>query len=205
MNRMNIKHNNTGMTLIEVLIAAVIFLLVSAIMSTMIIKSKTMWQSSSTRASARQELQLISWRVSEDLQGSNVSYVTDGSSGNLSAFSILSAYDKNGNFITNDEGSASWQKYIIYYVKPGTNRLLRKEVFMDFKNNPSLIRPLTIQELSGYMDGTGNLQSPSITLLKLSVNPGNNSASFSCNSSATSQHGTQDQQSVLTTINVYNN
>lgn len=194
-----------GFTLIETLVTSAVVLMLSSIVVFMVIKGKMIWQSSAARTASRQELQVASWKIAQEIQSSNIGYVTDGSTGNLKAFSFISAYDKNGSFATGSSGAPVWQKYVIYYVPQGTKKLLYKEVYKDFIASPDLLRPLTISELTAYCTGDGKLISPSVTTISLVPQPEKKSAVLTLETEIVNKQGKTDKQSRSMTIYLYNN
>lgn len=197
--------NLKGFTLIEALVTSAVILMLSSIVVFMVIKGKMIWQSSITRTASRQELQVASWKIANELQSGNAAYITDGSTGGLKAFSFISAYDINGNFVTSSSGTPVWQKFVIYYVPTGTKKLLRKEVYKDFVASPDLLRPLTISELTAYCTGDGKLISPSVTALSLVPQSEKKSAVLTVETEAVNRQGKTDMQSRSMTVYVYNN
>lgn len=194
-----------GSTLIEMLVTLLIFFLIAGILFMMMIKSKVVLQSSAARSSSRQDLQVVSFKIAQDLMYSKVGFVTDGSAGGLNAFSFISAQDSANKFILSTDGTPAWQKQVIYYIPAGTTNLMRKEMYVDFKANPAALAPLTLAQLSAQLNGTGKLLSGSVTSLKLTPNAaGQSSADLSIQTQAQNQQGKPDQQSGQVTIYIVN-
>ena len=186
-----------GMSLIELLITFVVVILLMGALFWMLLAGKTMWQASVTRSAGRQDVQTASWRIALDLRDSKFDTITNNTSGTPSAFSFLSAYNSGGNFVTDNSGEVSWQKYIIYYIPTGTTRLLKKDVYGSFSG------ALTLPQLTGYCNGAGSLISPSVTSMQL-TNVGSNSATLSLTVENTSKHGTVDRQTKQINIMIRN-
>ncbi len=192
------------MTLVEVLVTSGILVILISLVVVLLLRTKTAWQASATRASSRQGLQEISWRVAREVQGSNPTFLTDGSTSGLEAFSFVSARGPSGTFVTDDQATPAWQMHVVYYLAPGTTRLLRKEIPRDFAANPTLLRALTQAELAAACDGQGTLMSAAATRLRLTPQADSATAILEVHSQATNAHGGLDRQSRRQTILVYN-
>jgi type II secretory pathway pseudopilin PulG len=114
------------MTLVEVLVTLALLAILTSLVAVMLLRAKTTWQASTARASARQDLQELSWRIARELQGSSGVFLTDGGPSGLQAFSFVSAAGPEGRFLTSEEGAPAWQRHVVYYLVPGTTRLLRQ-------------------------------------------------------------------------------
>jgi len=188
------RKTTIGMTLIEVTVTMVIVSLLTGALLWMALAGKTMWQSSVTRSSSRQDLQVASWRIAQEIRNTNIDLITNNTSATPRAFAFLSAYDSSGNFITDANGAPVWQKCVIYYLPDNTNRLLRREVYGAFST------AITPVQLAGYCDGSGTQISAAITALNLAINQNDKSVSLTLGRNATSQHGKVDQQSRTITV-----
>jgi len=184
------------MTLVEVLISFIVMIVLSGGLFWILIAGKTIWQASAARSGNRQELQVSTWRIAQELRDSNLSTVTNNTGGTPSAFSFLSAYDSAGTFTLDGTGAPVWQKAVIYYVPQGTTRLLRREVFGAFTG------PLSAAQLAAYCDGSGSLLSPSLTSLGLGTGAGAVTLSLSVEKS--NGHGKLDRQSRQVAIHLRN-
>lgn len=203
MRFMKKKQWSRGFTLIEILVTLAIVLMLGGILVFMVIRGKMIWQSSVTRSASRQDIQVLSLKIVHELKSSDVGLITDGSSGTPKAFSFVSAYDKNCSFVTNDSGTPVWQKFVIYYIKSGTSNLLRKEVAIAPADLATL-KPLTLSQLSGYLDGKGITVSPSVTSITLTPDAVNNSAVLNVATEAKNRNGKTDRQSRQLTVSIYN-
>ena len=203
-NYMNKKRKATGFTLIEVLISSIIMFMLVGILFFMVIRGKMAWHASTARSASRQDLQVTSWKIAHELKGTDISLITDGSTGNLNAFSFISAYDQNSNFVTDSSGSPLWQKYVIYYIPSGTSKLIRKEIAVDPSQSATL-KALTVSQLTGYLDGKGIVASPSVISLKLTPNTGENYVTLELSTETKNRQGKTDKQSRQMTIAIYNN
>lgn len=193
-----------GMTLVEVLVTLAILAILTSLVVVMLVRTKTTWQASTTRAAARQELQEVSWRIAREVQGSSRGFLTDGGPSGLQAFSFVSAVDPEGRFLTDDQGSPAWNQQVIYYLVPGTTRLLRKEMPRDFTANPGQLRALTPAELAAACDGQGRLLSTGVSLLRLTPQSNNLTAVLDVQFQGTSAHGGQERLARRQTILLYN-
>lgn len=193
-----------GMTLIEVLVTLALLAILTGLVAVMLLRAKTAWQASTARASARQDLQEISWRISRELQGSSGIFLTDGAPSNLAAFSFVSAVGPSGRFVTDAEGAPAWQRHVVYYLVPGTTRLLRKEIPRDFAASPTMLRALTPAELAAACDGQGRLLSPRVDSLRLSPQPGGATAILEIQARQGSAHGGQESLGRRLPILLYN-
>lgn len=180
--------NKRGMTLIELIIVTMIMFLLSGSLFWMIIAGKSIWQSSVTRSSDRQELHTTVERITKELRDSDSTLITVSST--PSAICFLSAFNNQGRFITADTGAPVWQKYVIYYIPTSTTKLLRKEVYGSYTT------PISLQNLITYCSGDGNLVASTITSFSLTPNITDNSALLSITLQKTNQQGKTDQQSL---------
>ena len=183
-----------GMSLIEMLVVLVILILLSGSLAWMLMSGKTIWQASLTASADRQNIQLAAQRISQELRDSQIGLITNNTGGTSKAFSFLSAYNDKGVFITDNAGLPVWQKYVIYYIPVGENRLLRKAVYGSFT------APLTIPQLAAYCDGQGSLVASGVTAFSLNPNLGGNAVSLSLTLQNRNRHGKADQQSLSVTI-----
>ncbi len=192
------------MTLVEVLVTLAVLAILTSLVVVMLVRTKTTWQASTTRAAARQELQEVSWRISREVQASSLAFLADGGSSGLQAFSFVSAVDPEGRFLTDDQGSPAWNQQVIYYLVPGTTRLLRKEIPRDFTANPGQLRALTPAELAAACDGQGRLLSTGVSLLRLTPQSNSLTAILDVQFQGTSAHGGQERLGRRQTILLYN-
>lgn len=196
--RERVGNFSPGMSLVELIITMSLMIMLTSALLWMIITAKTMYQASVASGANRQDLQVITWSIAEDLRASNVNSITV-SGGTPPAFSFLSALGPAGSFeIYNDAvhdiyGAPYWQKYVIYYIPSGTTRLLRKEIYSSAGLYNA--QPLTQTELLGYCTGDGKLVSPSVTALGLSPSVANSSALLSATVQNQNQHGKINTQS----------
>ncbi len=112
--------------------------------------------------------------------------------------------DPEGRFLTDDQGSPAWNQQVIYYLVPGTTRLLRKEMPRDFTANPGQLRALTPAELAAACDGQGRLLSTGVSLLRLTPQSNNLTAVLDVQFQGTSAHGGQERLARRQTILLYN-
>jgi len=182
------------MTLMELLVTVSILVMIASAMVWMLISAKITFQSSAARSAQRQELQRISRDLVQELGNSSITLLTVTSGGAIPAFGFLSAYDRNGNFVTDATGAPRWQKYTIYYIPAGTSRLLCKEVYGTFT------QMMTQEQLLSYCTGDGRLLTKSAASMSLAPDTAAGKAIFSLTMRSTSSHGKTDQQSVTMTI-----
>jgi hypothetical protein len=151
------------------------------------------------RSAARQDLQVACRKISQDLRTGNLALVTNSTAGSPPAFSVLSARDRFGSFITSTaDGTPSWQKYVIYYIPTGTTSLLRKEVYGIFSG------ALPASQLAAYCDGSGTTISKSMTVLRLTPEASSKAMRLYLEARSTNRHGKSDAQSLETIIYLLN-
>jgi len=183
-----------GMTLLELLVTLLILSVLAGCLFWMILTGKTYWLASSARNAGSHDLWTAFQKIARELQASGVAVVTDNTAGNPPAFGFLSAYDSQGNFITDTLGAPTWQKCVIYYLSSPSNRLMRREIYGTFT------QPLTAQELAAYCDGQGVMVAASITQLGLTVNIINNSVQLTLTAENAGPKGESDRQTNSVTI-----
>jgi len=145
-----------GFTLLELISSIFIVTLLGGVLIWVILNTKILVDSTKSRAAARQEMQVIVFRITKEMQDSTSSSFVSGSN----AFAFASAVDENGIFVTDSSGKPVWQKYILYYIPSGKTSLLKKEI--DYGTfNPS--------SLSSYCDGSGTRISSSVTSITLTI------------------------------------
>ncbi|NMA26491.1 MAG: type II secretion system protein [Burkholderiales bacterium] len=193
-----------GMTLVELLVTMAVLAILTGLVVVMLVRAKTSWQASTTRAAVRQELQEISWRISREVQASSLTFLTDGGASGLQAFSFVSAVGPEGRFLTDDQGSPAWNQQLVYYLVPGTTRLLRKEIPRNFTANPEQLRALTPAELAAACDGQGRLVSSAVNRLRLTPQTDSQTAVLEVQAQGTSAHGGQERLGRRQTILLYN-
>lgn len=213
-----------GMTLVETIITMIIVIVLAALLLWMIVSAKNMQQASATRVGNRQDIQIITSKIADELKDSSLSsistmVVTPATPPNLNrvrAISFISAYDKiYGKFQTDPNGSGKpyWQKYVIYYILPSSTRLLRKEVEI----TPTLTvsqRPISSIDLDGKgrtvsqsvafeLDASGNYN---LTLPRFffSVNPVDGSIIMNITVRSQNLHGKFDEQTNQVKIFILN-
>jgi len=198
------KRVSSAFTIMELLIVMFIISLISGIIIEMIVSSKKTFQAISDRSGSGLDLMVSSWKISGDIKSCSRKYVCDGSAGALQAFSFVSALDKNGRYTLKSDGTPNWQAYVIYYIIPGTSKLVRKEKFVDFAADPTLLRAYTVDELKKEMDGSGRKVATSIKSIKLVPSAGGESAaSLFIETELKNQNGRLDRQSRSFTIYMY--
>lgn len=181
-----------GMSLVELLTIFFVLSLLSTALFSMLTTSQSIWYASLTHSSGRQDIQTASWRIARELRNSNTASIinctiTNPACPSLSpvAFVFPSAYDNNGQFITNPtDGTAVWQKNVVYCVPQGSTQLQRKE--------ESLSASLS-QQLNNCVN-QGRLIATSISFLRLTTNPANSSAALSLTSRSANSSGKTDEQ-----------
>ena len=177
------------MSLVEMLITLFILTLLSGVLFWMLLAVKSGYQASTARAGGRQDLDLVLARISMEMMDSNTDTVTNNSSGLSPGLSFLSAYNRQGAFVTNPaDGTCVWQKYIIYYIPSGTTTLLKREIYGTFTV------PLTLAQLQSYCNGQGTRVISSVTSLGLSTNAGNDTGVVTVGVRDTSIQGKSDLQ-----------
>jgi hypothetical protein len=189
---------DSGLTLVEVLVTISILLAVMASVLAMLLTAKNIWLASVNRVSVSQDLQIAASKIATELRGSDASLITDNTEGTPASFCFLSARDRNGSFVTDESGAPVWQKCVIYYIPPGTGRLLRKEVY------ETRDAPLTPAQMAAYLDGEGTQYAAALTGLRLTPSLADNSAVLSMTGQRTGAHGREDRQSLTIIISMRN-
>lgn len=200
---MNIRRNpGKGFTLLEVIITSALLTFLLGSLLWVIVAGKCAWQASVTRSAVRQDLQVACRKISLDLRDCNLQFITNSTtdlSGGLSAFSVLSAVDRDGRFVTSDaDGSPTWKKYVVYYIPAGKTKLLRREVYGNFSG------ALGAQELAAYCDGSGVTISGCMTSLRIVTGASGKAVTLMLQASAVNRHGGTDVQSLETTVTTLN-
>jgi len=185
------------MTLVELLVTMGLLAFFAVGTVTVMSSSKRAWQASVGQAGVRQTLQVVVWRVVNELRNSNATFVTSQAA--PPAFSFPSAVDSKGSFVTSAEGAPRWQKYVVYYVPTGTQRLLRKELFT-IPTDPLLDPALTPAELAAACDGRGTLVAPGVTDLSLVADPDQSTAVLTLALQASNPNGRIDRMARTITI-----
>ncbi|MGV8118785.1 MAG: hypothetical protein AB2L14_03370 [Candidatus Xenobiia bacterium LiM19] len=199
------KRISSAFTIMELLIVMFIISMISGIIIEMTVCSKKTFQAISDRSGSGLDLMVSAWKISGDIKSCSRKYICDGSTGNLQAFSLISARDRNGRYSLKSDGTPNWQAYVIYYIAPGTSKLMRKEEFVDFASDPTLLTPHTIDELKKKMDGSGRKVVTSIKSIRLVPSAGGESAaSLFVETELKNQNGRLDRQSRSFTIYIYN-
>jgi len=194
----NIRSRQKGFTLIESLAAMTALLMITAALFWILLTGKTFWQASVIRSYGRQEIQMSLQKIESELQNSNAGTITNNTSGLPVAFGFLSANDSNGKFIVASDGSPVWQKYVIFYIPNGTQKLVRRDVYGSYK------APLTQSQLIAYCDGTGITIANTIAGLTFGSDTTSNSSVITLTSQNKNQHGKTDRQTLTSTIYMRN-
>lgn len=185
----------TGMTLVELLISMVILAMAAGVVVGLLVTAKNTWQASATHVAVTQDLQVAATRMISDLRDGSVETLTDNTAGTPVGFSLLSARDAGGTFVTDNGGLPVGQKVVIYYIPDGTRRLLRKEVYGSFT-----VGQTHAQLTSACADGKGSLCASNVTSLRLVPNPSDHSAMVYLTCQAANTQGRIDRQSRTFTV-----
>lgn len=191
------QNRRAGMTLVEVLVTLGLLAFFAAGTVTVMTSSKGAWQASVGQASVRQALQVVTWRIVNEARNSSATYMTSLAA--PPAFSFPSAVDSRGHFVTTADGAPKWQKYVVYYVPAGTQRLLRRELFT-VPTDPLLDPALTPAELAAACDGRGTLVTQGATELSLTPDPDTSTAVLSLALQARNPNGRTERLARTITI-----
>lgn len=183
------------MTLLDLLIAMSIVTLAGVVVVGMLVTAKRTWIASATHVAVAQDLHVALSRVTADLRDGGIDTLTDNTAGTPVAFSVLSAKDSTGSFVTGDDGVPVSQKFVIYYIPPGTRKLLRKEVAGAFTTALS-----TADLVTACADGQGSVCASTVTSLRLVPDTTGGSVVLSLTCEATNGSGRLEQQSCSVTI-----
>ena len=195
--RLNIKLK--AMSLIELLITLLIITLLTGIIIWLFLAGKKVWLASEVRVSLRQEMQIVTHRITRELQDSNLKLLTSVDNGSLKAFSFPSAFDDNGKFVTDSRGYPVWQKYLIYYLADDSTVLLKKTVKdKDFEEG------LAEDELISYCDGTGVKAASSVEDFTFAINKEDENLGFSIKFKKKNRLGEVEEMSFETKVFILN-
>lgn len=151
-----------GMSLSEVLITVAMLVVISSALFWMLLAGKTMWLRETGTGSLEQAVDAGLRRIMTDFQDSAFDTVTVHIGSDVPAISCLSAWSSGTDqFVTDAEGKPSWQKYVIYYVEPGT-RTLRRKVLDSSNWSGGFTSPLSEADLVAQCTG-GMVVAESIT------------------------------------------
>ncbi|MCA9796902.1 MAG: hypothetical protein KC910_34065 [Candidatus Eremiobacteraeota bacterium] len=142
--------------LIEMMIAAGIFLLLTAVLFMIFFMGAKAWRKTDQRADVTREAQLATARLIREATRSSflsLSITPDGR-----AVSFLSPMDDNGQFVFDAAGNTRWQRFVIYYCDLTAGELRRLEVPLPVGSTlgqfPEPIERLNPPKtLSGYLTG----------------------------------------------------
>lgn len=188
-----IEKTRRGMTLLETVVAILCMTLLATALYALLFSGGSFWQSVSARAALRQNLQVFDEKAAVDMTDTDAGNVTVNS-GNPQAFSLLSAVNQSGSFITDSNGAPLWQKYVVYCIPDGTTDLYRKEIYGSFTV------PLTVGQLVSDCDGAGELITSYASAISLVVNTSTHTASLSATLSAQNGNGMTERESRAVTV-----
>ncbi len=155
-----------GMTLIELLVTLSILGLFAAGATWTLVAAKVSWQASVGRTDVRQALQVGTWRMANELRDSHSAYLTNNTGSTPQALAFPSARNAQGRFMTGSDGLPVWQKFVLYYIPTGTDRLLRRELFT-VPTDPTVPPVLTQAQVVAACDGQGALVASGARVLSL--------------------------------------
>lgn len=181
-----------GMTLIEVLVFAVTMLLLSGVMLYLVAFSTVTFQATTARSGPVQDVRTCLRRMKTDLSRTEPSSVATATG----AFSLLSAEDSSGSFVTDGSGRPVWQKQVVYYVDSAGTGVRRKEVYGEFSE------ALSAAELAAQRDGSGTMLGAAVTGLAVTVS--GRAATVALEASGATGHGTTDALSTSETLYLRN-
>lgn len=140
-----------GYNLTEVVVATAILLLLILIFFNVVILSQKYFKLVDVKAEVQLNVKLGMDKILKEAEQSEFNSFTVCAS-SVKAISFLSAYDSEGFYHTSSSGAPVWQKYIIFYVPSGENKLLRREI-----PSAGATAPLTESQLISYCNGTGTV------------------------------------------------
>ncbi|MCL5037098.1 MAG: hypothetical protein M1269_08285 [Chloroflexi bacterium] len=144
--------------------SGILLLIIFGLTYQMLIPARRFWMMGDVRSEVQINARLAYEKITRDIQSSSFDSVTTAG-GTIQAISMLSPYNTDNTLITvNSEGEIVWQKYIIYYLQEGDERLYRKEV-TNINVPSSTPTALTTIQLQNYCDGTGRVVAYSINSL----------------------------------------
>ncbi len=166
-----VRRRGSGMTLVEMLVTLSILGFFAAGAVGVLASAKASWQASVGQTDVRQALQVGTLRIAEELRDSHSAFLTDNTGSLPPALAFPSAFDAQGRFVTGSEGQPVWQKYVLYYIPAGTDRLLRREVFT-VPTDPAAPAVLTAADVASACDGQGTLVASGARALGLAPGTG---------------------------------
>jgi len=187
-----------AMTLVELIISmAMITLLMGAFMW-MLLAGRSMYQSAATSSTISQDAQIFISRLREEMRESDCSSITYQNNVKRTAISLVSARDREGNYVTGDSGAPVWQKYIIYYC-PGTSTTLkRREVYRKYSGR------LLAATMALYCNGEGTVITRSLDTLTCKVQKNPSLCTLTMILAAVNDRGNADEQTWYTTFYLRN-
>jgi hypothetical protein len=145
-----------GLTLAELIVASFLSLIVMSLVFALFVPAKLSTITGDNKAEVNMNAHRSITRLSHELRASSpssITYVNPRSPNEPAAISFMTAYNRDGLFVTGSSGKPLWQGYVIYYLPAGGNKILRKTVDV----SPPTASPsrLTLPELLALCDGNG--------------------------------------------------
>ena len=146
-NPANGKRLAAGFTVVEVMVSSLITVVVVAGVLAVFVQGMRVWERESITGELNMDLELAMERIRSDLRLSSVgiglmSFYPEGAP-DYTAISIPMAYDtdNDGLLDRNGDGKITWNRTIIYHVRPGDpDKLLRSEFWPRYtKATPEMI------------------------------------------------------------------
>lgn len=143
------RGSRSGLTLVEVLVTLTVLSILMTALFAVFKMGLSAWHKTSTKNELLQQVQIVDFRLSDELQLSALESAT--ADPGIDALSFLSPLDANGKFILSAKGRPEFQKYIIYYRKSSDQKMYRREVLLNAGASERNV-PGPIEE---YDPGTG--------------------------------------------------
>lgn len=138
-----------GLTLVEILIVFTLFgVLLTAIFGIFNMGMQA-WHKASTKNEMLHQVQLVSFRMSKELELSALESLSINKTTGIVCF--LSPLDSNGVFVVDHRGRPEFQEYVLYYRRAANDTVFRRTVPL-ISGAPQRRVPLPIET---YDDGTG--------------------------------------------------
>lgn len=143
------KAEVSGLTVIEVLLVITLLgLLMTAIFAIFEMGTRA-WQKTGTKNELLQQIQLVNFRLSKELELSSPQSVSTDKDAGIVAF--LTPLTETGEFCLGVKGRPEFQAYIVYYLRKSTKMIYRRRVELAPTASERRV-PLPIVD---YDDGTG--------------------------------------------------
>lgn len=112
------------MTIIEMMVALALLGMLIGIVLLVYMTGASAWRKGDTRSELLQDALVASSNLAQDVEQSTYGGLEATPTGD--AVAVLSLRDSQGSFQLSDDGTALWQRWVVYYVRGG--QILKTEV-----------------------------------------------------------------------------